>query len=359
MFSATANTKALKNPGEPEPLLYLSRSVLKRPLQYSLRISYWNPKEQQFGSSKILDLGTDPADFLHYPNDTCFHLDPDLVFQIEKRYGKDMESKLEELLWPFVDPTVKRKMEYFFSRGKSPCQGRKKVLLLSCDGHAVQSFDKRRLHFLRFGSTDQGQVFSMPPALEAKLLNRSRDELEQHFLEAEAKLRQFELKSYLYAALNLQSHFTEAFARSIPQALSPEKIDEAFLAELCTLNENREFWQSRSDYSKLPDYLIRYLLIFFDSEFPQRNRAAEEAQEFMNDHRQFRWPDRKETVSEDEIASLFGEDAATLRQANKKEITRLYRKKAKSLHPDKGGEQQEFIRLTAAYEELLRNAKKD
>jgi len=270
-----------------------------------------------------------------------------------------MEPELEELLWPFVEPSVKRKMEHFFSRGKSPGRkGKTKIKLISCNGQTVGSFDKRRLHFLRFGSTDQGEVFSMPPALEVKLLNRSRDELEQYFLEAEAKLREVELKSYLYAALDLQSHFSEAYARSIPQALPPEKIDQAFLKELCLLNDNRIFWQDRTDYTHLPDYLIRYLILFFDSNFPRRNRAFDEAQEFMNGHRQFRWPERKETVSENEMALLFGENAETLHKANKKELTRLYRKKAKSMHPDKGGDQEEFIRLTTAYEELLRSAEK-
>jgi len=108
----------------------------------------------------------------------------------------------------------------------------------------------------------------------------------------------------------------------------------------------------------LPDYLIRYLILFFDVSFPRRSRAFEEAQDFMNDHRQFRWPERKETVSESEMAALFGEDTETLRKANKKELTRLYRQKAKSMHPDTGGDQEAFIRLTVVYEELLRSAKK-
>ena len=34
-------------------------------------------------------------------------------------------------------------------------------------------------------------------------------------------------------------------------------------------------------------------------------------------------------------------------------LTRLYRQKAHELHPDKGGDSEQFIRLTAAYEELL------
>lgn len=357
MFSKTViNCKSLRNPGEPDPIFYLARSLFSFPVQYSLRLSYWNTERQQFHTSKLLDLGITPGDFLHYPNDTCFHLDTDLVFQMEKLCGRDMEPELEELLWPFVDPTVKRKMEHFFSRGKSPGRIKAGTKLLSCDGHPVHSFDKRRLHFLRFGSTDQGTVLHMPPSLEAKLLNRSRDDLEQYFLEEEAKLREVELKSYLYAALNLQSHFTEAYARTIPQALPPDKIDQAFLDEICKLNDNHDFWQEREDYSKLSDYLIRYLILFFDSSFPRRNRGFEQAQEFMDDHREFRWPERKKTMSEDEISTLFGVDAKTLRKANKKEITRLYRKKAKSLHPDTGGEQEEFIKLTTAYEELLRNS---
>jgi hypothetical protein len=331
--------------------------VLSRPSRYSLRPSYWNTATDDFCTTELLDLGFDPEDFIHYPNDTCFHIDPDLAYQIDKRCGHDMESRLEELLWPFVDPSVQRKMEHFFSRGKNRIQFQAGLKLLSFTGNPVHSFDKRRLHFLRFGATDQGRVFHMPPRLEAKLLNRSRDELEQYFLEEEGRLAEHELKSYLYAALNLQSHFTEAFARSIPQALPPEKIDNAFLKELCNLDTDKTFWQERSDYSRLPEYLIRYLILFFDSSFPRRNRSFEEAQEFQDGHRQFRWPDRKDKVSDSEIATIFEVSEETLRSADKKEITRLYRLKAKSMHPDTGGDHEEFVRLTKAYEELLRNRK--
>ncbi|HID69527.1 MAG TPA: J domain-containing protein [Desulfobacterales bacterium] len=348
---------SLKKHGEPEPTIYLSRSVLTRPVHYSLRISIWNGETKCFQTSELLDLGTSPEDFLHYPNDTCFQLDIDLVYRIEKLCGRDMESELEHLLWPFVDPTVQRKMEHFFTRGSQQVRHQASRKLLSFNGRPAHSFDKRRLHFLRFGSTDQGQVFHMPPRLEAKLLNRSRDELEQYFLEEEALLREYELKSYLYAALNLQKHFTEAFARSIPQALSPEKIDEAFLKEFCLINDDRQFWQERTDFSHLPDYLIRYLILFFDSSFPRTSIGFEQAREFMNGHRSFKWPERKDRVSTDEVAAIFEESEETLRNADKKEITRLYRQKAKLLHPDKGGDHEKFVRLTKAYEELLRSKK--
>lgn len=344
---------SLHKPGDPSPCLYLFRSVLTRPTHYSLRLSYWSASENSFRTTGLVDLGCDPEAFLHYPNDTCFHLDPDLVYRIDKLCGRDMDSVLEELLWPFVDPSVQRKMEHFFSRGKNKAPFRPGTKLLSCNGHPVHSFDKRRLHFLRFGSTDQGRIFQMPARLEAKLLNRSRDELEQYFLEEEARLGEHELKSYLYTALNLQKHFTETFARSIPQALAPEKIDAAFQKELCLLNEDRDFWQERTDFSRLPEYLIRYLILFFDSNFPRRNRGFERTQEFMNDHRQFQWPKKWKTVSRDELSTIFEESEETLRSANKTEITRLYRQKAKSMHPDTGGDQEAFVRLTEAYQQLL------
>jgi len=345
----------LKKHGQPDPRIYLSRTVLSYPTHYSLRLSFWDMKKLCFSTSELLDLGTNPEDFLHYPNDTCFHLNTDLVYHIEKLCGRDMEPELEQLLWPFVDPGVQRKMEHFFSRGTGLSYGKPRKNLLSFDGQPVHSFDKRRLHFLRFGSTDQGRVFRMPPRLEAKLLNRSRDELEQYFLEEETRLREHEVKSYLYAALNLQKHFTESFARSIPQALPAEAIDKAFLTEFCLLNKDKEFWQERTDFSNLPEYLIRYLILFFDSIFPRHRRTVEHAAEFQDQHRQFRWPARKSTLNKDEISTLFRESKETLQKADKKEITRLYRQKAKSLHPDTGGDHDDFVRLTEAYEELLRS----
>ena len=345
---------SLKKHGEPKPAIYLFRTVLDRPTRYSLRLSFWDSAADTFKTTELTGLGTDPGQYLHYPNDTCFHLDTDLVYRIEKLCGRDMESELEQLLWPFVDPGVQRKMEHFFYRGSNASALAPGGKLISFNGHSAHSFDKRRLHFLRFGATDQGRVFTMPPRLEAKLLNRSRDELEQYFLSEEARLREHELKSYLYASLDLQRHFTESFARSIPQALPAEKIDEAFLAELCLLNDDREFWQERMDFSRLPDYLVRYLILFFDSSFPRRNRGFEQAEEFMNHHRRPQRPGGKNRVSRDELATIFEESEETLRKASKKEITRLYRLKAKSIHPDTGGEQEAFIRLTEAYEELLR-----
>jgi hypothetical protein len=37
----------------------------------------------------------------------------------------------------------------------------------------------------------------------------------------------------------------------------------------------------------------------------------------------------------------------------KRDLTRIYRQRAHELHPDKGGDTELFIRLTAAFEALL------
>jgi DnaJ-class molecular chaperone len=39
---------------------------------------------------------------------------------------------------------------------------------------------------------------------------------------------------------------------------------------------------------------------------------------------------------------------------NKNDLAKLYRQKAHEHHPDKGGDHDEFVRLTEAYEQLVR-----
>jgi curved DNA-binding protein CbpA len=39
---------------------------------------------------------------------------------------------------------------------------------------------------------------------------------------------------------------------------------------------------------------------------------------------------------------------------SRRELIRLYRRKAQELHPDKGGDQDQFVRLTEAYQDLIK-----
>lgn len=104
----------------------------------------------------------------------------------------------------------------------------------------------------------------------------------------------------------------------------------------------------------LQPYLIRYLILFFDYDFGASQALNDYIRRFINSHRTFGAPPKSPTVSMDAAGAIFGETKEKLAGLSKKELTKLYRRKAKELHPDIGGEHDEFVRLTEAFEELLR-----
>ena len=55
-----------------------------------------------------------------------------------------------------------------------------------------------------------------------------------------------------------------------------------------------------------------------------------------------------------EVVEIFGVTVEDLKTMNKNDLTKLFRQKAHELHPDKGGEHDDFVRLTEAYEQLVR-----
>jgi DnaJ-class molecular chaperone len=56
-----------------------------------------------------------------------------------------------------------------------------------------------------------------------------------------------------------------------------------------------------------------------------------------------------------EVTTVFGVSQSKLSAMSRSALTRLYRKKAQQMHPDKGGDHEQFIELTTAYNELLRS----
>ncbi|MBC8316861.1 MAG: hypothetical protein H8E41_03080 [Desulfobulbaceae bacterium] len=334
--------------------LYLARTILSSPYRYSLRVSFWDENEHSYRFREIANLSEDPGIHIIYPNEHCFYVNESLNDLVTEKCGHDFSNELEKLLWPFVTASVKRKMEPFFNRGQgvhsTPVSKEEKKAI----GRDIHIFDKRRLYFLRYGSVDQSRLASMSPRLCRKLLGKSRDEIEQFFIAQEQNLYEQEVKLYLFAAFNLQQHFSESYARSMPNALNEELVDDFFLEAICRLDDDKIFWKGMTAGNSLSPYLARYVIYFFDLSFAHTDPAREYARQFRNSHRQFRWPEKK-SMGEDEISKIFGETADTLRQMNTKDLTSLWRRKAKELHPDIGGEHEEFVRLTAAYKELRRS----
>ena len=333
--------------------LYLARTILGRRPRFSLRQSFFEEKGGFLRHRELIDLGHDLAQFLVYPSSNCFYIRDDLIEAVADLVEGDVADLLEQILWPFVRQDVRSKLETSMARGQKI-----RTEVTAAEQEAIDRelhiFDRRRLHYLWYGSIDQSGLFRMPAKLCRRLLGKSRDEKEQYFIDQEMVLYADQVKEYLFAVFNLQRFFAESFARSMPQALNQEKLDAFFIDELCHLNNDIFFWQGMEPADGLQPYLIRYLIIFFDYDFSETEALNGYFRQFMASHRQFRFPESKSAMSMEELSGIFGESAEQLAKFSKRELKNLFRKRAKELHPDIGGDPAQFVRLKEAFEVLRR-----
>jgi hypothetical protein len=331
--------------------MYLARKIINGKIHYSIRQSY-NDGEV-FRSRVLFELGPDPEDYFVYPGGSSFYVAEHLIESLEPFVEGDVGDKLENLLWPFIDPEIRIKLEPFYRRQHQYQSAKITADELVSIERQIHIFDRRRLHYLRYGGLDQSRIWKMPPKIFRVLLNKSRDEREQYFTEQERCLEPSEFKLYIYVIFDLQRHFSELIARSMPQGLNQEFVDEHFLDDLCRLDRDVFFWAGMEPENKLHDYLIRYLILFFDFGYGASTFLDDYIRQFMNSHRKFSFPESKSTISMEEASNIFDLPAEDLKRMSKKQLTRLYRSKAKDLHPDTGGDHQTFVELSEAYEKLL------
>lgn len=341
--------------GPPSSSLYLARDVLGTELRYSLRQTCRDETSGLLRHREIYDLGSRPQQFLVYLGDHGYSVDERVTEAIDPYIDGDAADMLEKLLWPFVRPDIRVKVEPFLNRGTykrvTPVSTAEKEAI----DQEIHLFDRRRLHYLFYGAIDQSGLYRMPDKLCRKLLGKSRDEKEQYFATSEQVFYADQVKEYLFTIFNLQQHFSESFARIMPQALNQDQLDVFFVDELCRLNRDPVFWQGMEQTEGLQPYLIRYLIMFFDYDFSASQAINDYIRQFMDSHRQFRFP-KKKSMSTEKASEIFGEPADKLTRLSRKELTKLYRKKAKELHPDRGGKHEEFVRLTEAFEQLRRRS---
>ena len=331
--------------------MYLARKIGGlRHQHYILRESYLN--DGIFCSRDLVDLGRDPGRFLVSRGETSFHLDEELLGRLQDQGVAVVYSELEELFLPFLDPYIRNRLQPFWDRHKYRHWQPASESLRQRALHETHAMDRRRLLFLRLGrtGTDMGEKTA---ALYTVLLDKSRDEIEQLILVQEQALPPREYQQYLFAIFDLQRFFPESYARSIPQALNRDRLDTLLVEEICRLAADPIFWRGFPRTDCLPQYLVRYLLMYFDAapEEPTawtRSRRSSHSQRFYRT----RYADTGR-VSRQQAVTIFGISPEQLALLSTKELTRLYHRKAHELHPDKGGETEQFIRLTAAYEELL------
>ncbi|MDL1967821.1 MAG: J domain-containing protein [Deltaproteobacteria bacterium] len=327
--------------------MYLAQKIIKKKLHYIIRESYWNGK--YFRSRDLFDLGDNPAKYIIYPGGNAYYIDEKVENRLNSLGVKPGFDELDNIFWRFLKPEIKYILEMFSQR--SGRTQRKKG-----EGNAqFHLFDKRRIHFLRFGNMDQGKIGRISPKLFQVLLNKSRDEIEQYFLESEGILDPSEFKPYVYVIFDLQRFSSKLTAKTMPQALNQKKVDEYFIEEICRLNKDRSFWAGMTTRPDLNEYLIRYIIMFFDNEYGQSYFLHDYIKNLIDGKRFYAPPPNKGSVTLDEAITIFGIKKDKLNKMSRRGLTALYRHMAKKYHPDKGGEHDKFIKLTEAYQKLLKS----
>ncbi len=332
--------------------MYLARRRFKGKIHYILRMTC--VEEGRLTFYDLLELGTNPSKYIVYPGGNSYYLNEMIESVLIKKGVNPDPDLLEDIFWPFIKPSVKVAIDYFRQRStKGKKRGRLSALEKETIMKSVHPFDKRRAHYLKVGNMEQGPLERMPPVIFRNLVDKSRDEIEQSFMQQEQVLNGNELKTYVYTIFNLQQFFNSIISVKMPQAMDQDKVDKYFLEEICLIN--KALFKKFSDYSKnsVHEYLIRYLIMFFDNMYAGSTLLDEYAKDFKYWHHFFQYTQPEKRIGMKKAASVFGVEKEKLKNMDRKSLTRLYRRLAHEYHPDKGGDEEKFIELNRVYEGLM------
>ncbi len=333
--------------------MYLARTQVSSRRRYVLRESV--QEDGFYHHRDIFDLGFNPSEFIVYPGGNAYYIDEVVEERLDQLGVETQQDELDDLFWPYVKPRIRRAVESFRQRGRVY---RDRAALGSVEKKKIHLrthiFDKRRIHFLKSGRSDQRGLGRMPAELLRWLQDKSRDEIEQQFMQEERVLRLCELKTYVYVIFNLKRFFSTILAERAPETLDQKELDTCFVKEICRLNRSAEFWGDPDHGSWLHEYLVRYLITYFDTEFSHGRYLQDELRAFINRHRAYRPPTKHPNVSMSEASALFGVAQDMLEKMTLVALTRRYRRLALKHHPDRGGDPEMFIRITEAYRSMAR-----
>jgi hypothetical protein len=316
-------------------------------LRYELCESYL--KNGTWYHRPLINLGPDPRAWVEYPGGNSFYVREDLEETLLDIGADFTDRELESLFLPYVDPRIRRIVEQFQRADpvRKPWKAYSRDELFQRQ-QALHEFDKRRIHYLRCGRVDIGNLNARPWPFLNVLLNKSRDEIEQVLEDMERELPPWETRPYLYTALRCQDQFQHLLTRNRPEALDPDRVDDVFVQNVCRLNLDGSFFSGvpGHDPDRLHDYLVRYIILYFDQ--PRQGPWREYVEDFI-------WKSQIPAFSgnEKEACRLLGIDPEAFHDMDRRNLTRAYRAKAKEAHPDRGGENETFVRVQAAYELLL------
>nr|WP_320193334.1 J domain-containing protein [uncultured Desulfobacter sp.] len=327
--------------------MYLAKVKKNRQATYILRESI--KQGEQMVARDIFDLGPCPGAWIDYPGGNAWYLNPDLESRISTLAETFDSDQFEDLFWPFIRPDIRRATQTFrqrtFKQYEPMTRAQKETI-----ARKVHAFDKRRAHFLKFGNMDQGPMVNMPTVLFRQLHNKSRDEIEQQFMDQERVLRKKDLKSYVYTVLDLHRFFKGFMAKQMPHALDQDKVEAFFIQELCLLNKELFGLNTR-----LHEYLIRYAIMFFDHTYGDSVLLDDMVKDFQFRQRSrwFKPPGPTPQLALSRAFKIFNLTSKALESMDKKDITREFRRLARQHHPDRGGSHDKFVELNNAYQVLL------
>jgi len=331
--------------------VYLATKQINGRPHYFIRETYLH--QNRFLSRNLFDLGTDPGRYIVYPGGNSFYIHESVEEQLSALNVYPKGDELEDVFWRFLDPGIRRALEPFRNRQKNLKHGKTQKAKNTVPTR-YHIFDRRRILYLRCGRTNQRNIACVPQELFRILADKSRDEIEQKFMEMERILNVREYKTYAYVIFNLQDFFTQWFAQTAPKMLDQRAVDEHFLEEICRLNSDLTYWNGMENGGVLHEYLVRYVVMYFDYDYAPKSFIEEYIRKFINSHRDYRPFSKSREIDLNKAGILFKATPEALKQMSRRDLIRLYRKRIQKLHPDKGGDHDAFIRLTRVYHDILR-----
>jgi len=318
--------------------MYLARKNIRNQTHFIIRETYRDGDYMR--SRDLFHLGTDPSKYIIYPGGKSYYFDEEVEEVLIKRGVKPTQDELDQIFWEFLDPETQRVIEGFERKTKPPISGSHMA------NQGFHLFDKRRIHFLRFGSMDQKSLSHLPNKFFGMIRDKSRDEIEQYFMREEGIIRPRELIRYLSVIFGFQQHLLDSRPNQ-------ETVDTLFIESVCVLNNDATFWAGMPGTELLQGYLRRYVIAYFDHATQWVAPIPRYLYEFMNRHRTHQ-PPKKVRLNMAEASRLFETTWKNLHQMDSDTFTKLYRKQALKFHPDQGGDQEAFVKLTKLYENLLK-----